>query len=381
MLRRLWACAIMLFPAGIARAAGLQLKLTPIATELAQPVEIKHAGDGSGRLFVVEQAGRIMIVNNGGVMPIPFLDIRHRVTSGGEMGLLGVAFHPKFQTNGRFVVDYTARDDNGWLKTVVAEYHVLPDDPNRAALEERVILTVTQPFANHNGGQVQFGPDGFLYIALGDGGGAGDQFGNGQNIQTLLGKILRVDIDGMQPYGIPPGNPFVDKPGMDEIWAYGLRNPWRFSFDRATGTLFAADVGQDRFEEIDVIVGGGNYGWNRMEGRHCFPPTVETCNPNDFIQPIAEYDHTEGVSVTGGYVYRGSAIPELNGMYIFGDYGYSTIWGLHQINDQWKRTVLLRAPKPISSFGEDEAGELYVVGYDGTIFKLESMAQTAQPTS
>ena len=358
------------WPAASTRATESVVVLVPAVEGLEQPVYVTHAGDGSGRLFVVEQAGRIMIVRHGAREPKPFLDIRDRVASGGELGLLSVAFHPQYADNGRLFVDYTARD-RGQLKTIIAEYRVDAQQPDVADHRERVLLEIAQPFANHNGGQLQFGPDGDLYIGMGDGGGAGDPFQHGQNLQTLLGKILRIDVDHGDPYAIPPENPFVNGAAAPEIWAYGLRNPWRFSFDRQTGRLFAADVGQNSYEEIDVIERGGNYGWNIMEGSHCFPPESEACTGQGTVLPIAEYGHAEGISVTGGYVYRGQAMSSLEGVYIFGDFGSSRVWALTQTSPgRWSRRLLAQAREPISSFGEDQDGELYLVGYGGTLFRL-----------
>jgi len=351
-----------------------EISLRPALSGLSEPVYVTHAGDGSGRLFVVEQAGRVLVARDGALLERPFLDIRDRVSAGGETGLLGLAFHPSFRSSGRFFVDYTGRRDRQ-LTTVIAEFRVSPDSSDVALAEERVLLEITQPYPNHNGGQIAFGPDGFLYIGMGDGGSAGDPHGHGQHLESLLGKILRIDVDGPPPYACPPDNPFVDQPGADEIWAYGLRNPWRFSFDRGTGRLFAADVGQDRYEEIDLIQLGGNYGWNRMEGLHCFPPSRERCERQGLIEPIAEYDHQDGVSVTGGYVYRGGLLPALQGGYIFGDFGSAQIWLLREAEaGRWERVALRRSPQPISSFGEDEAGEVYVVGYGGTVFRIEPAA-------
>ncbi len=355
-----------------AATAGAEepLALKPVASGLTHPVALTFAPDGSQRLFIVEQAGTIRLLKDGVVRPVPFLDIRAQVVSGGEMGLLSVAFHPAFASNGRCFVNYTTRQDET-LKTVIAEHHVARGQPDLADPRARVVLEIVQPFANHNGGQLQFGPDGYLYIGMGDGGAAGDPYGHGQNIETLLGAILRINVDGKPPYEIPPDNPFVNRPGADEIWAYGLRNPWRFSFDRKTGRLFAGDVGQDRYEEVDLIERGGNYGWNRMEGAHCFPPTVTRCATRGLRLPITEYGRSEGISVTGGSVYRGRAIPDLVGTYLFGDFGSSKIWGLREVlPGLWGRVHLLTAPEPISSFGEDADGECYVVGYHGTLFRI-----------
>ncbi len=385
LIRRvLWCCAsVVLVPSACAISSGVQptdpcsvqfpttvpqIELQQLATGFTRPVYLTHAGDGSGRLFVVEQSGIIKIIRNGQTLATPFLDIRDRVESGGEKGLLSVAFHPKYRENGRFFVNYTARK-NGVLKSVIAEYRV-SSNPDIADRTERVILEIEQPFANHNGGLNKFGPDGFLYIGLGDGGAAGDPFNNAQNLETFLGKILRIDIE-KEPYAIPQDNPFVGNANAQgEIWAYGLRNPWRFSFDRCTGRLFAGDVGQNRLEEIDLIEKGKNYGWRIMEGSQCYdPPTL--CNTQGLELPIAEYDHSLGCSVTGGYVYRGTQYPSLVGHYLFGDYCSGRIWSLVQEpSGKWTMRQLIDSPFSISSFGEDEQGELYVVHYGGAIYRI-----------
>ncbi len=348
----------------------ISISLDPLVSGLVNPIYITHSGDGTGRLFVVEQAGRILIVQNGSLKETPFLDIRDRVTSGGEMGLLCVAFHPNFKNNGRFFVNYTNKRPN--LKSFIAEYNVSPADPNLALTDEKVLLEFDQPFENHNGGQLQFGPDGYLYIGTGDGGSGGDPKGNGQNKNTFLGKILRIDVDHGAPYAIPSGNPFTNGSGYPEIWAYGLRNPWRFSFDRLTGRLFAGDVGQNLYEEIDLIKRGGNYGWNIMEGNHCYSPSTG-CDTQGLTSPINEYGHDLGDAVIGGSVYRGRQYPALNGLYFFGDFGSSRIWSLTESNrGTWQRTELLKMGKEISAFGEDEDGELYAVGYGGSVYRLSS---------
>lgn len=317
----------------------------------------------------MEQSGTIRILQNGSLRTTPFLDIRSRVTTATEMGLLGVAFHPNFATSGRFYVNYN-RTVAGNFQTVIAEFRVSLVDANLAdPNSERIVLTVNQPFDNHKGGQLAFGPDGFLYIGLGDGGSGGDPFGNGQNTNTRLGKMLRIDVDGALPFAIPPSNPFVSGGGLPEIYAYGLRNPWRFSFDRTAGTLFVADVGQDRYEEIDILQNGKNYGWNTMEGMHCFSP-ANGCTMTGLTLPIAEYDHSEGEAVIGGYVYRGSALPGLVGSYILGDFVSGKIWRLTQSGSTWQRVLLVSSGRPISSFGQDAAGELYVLDYNGTVLKL-----------
>lgn len=353
------------------------ITLEPAFTGFQAPVYLTHAGD-EGRLFVVEKAGRILLIENGVVQPTPFLDITDRVGSAGsEQGLLSVAFPPDFTLSGAFYVNYT--DQRG--DTVIARYRWLEGDPLQAdPTSEEVVLRVDQPAANHNGGQLQFGPDGYLYVGMGDGGRAGDPWGNAQNPGVLLGKMLRLDVAGAETYKVPPDNPFVDRADVrPETWALGLRNPWRFSFDRTTGDLYIADVGQNRWEEVDFqpagSPGGENYGWDVMEGRHCFEPAAG-CDPSGLVPPVAEYDHSQGCSITGGYVYRGSRYPQMAGVYFFGDYCSGRIWGLQREPDgEWTMTSLLETKVSISSFGEDAAGELYVVGYkDGTIYHL-----TAQP--
>jgi len=354
--RRIGRIATLLIGLLSAAPAVAQLQLEPVVDGLARPVFLTHAGDGSGRLFVVEQAGRILILEQGGLLPQAFLNIRARVRAGGERGLLGLAFHPRFARNGRYFVNYTRADDGA---TVVAEYRV-SDDPNRSRRVERVLLTVPQPFSNHNGGMIAFGPDGFLYIGLGDGGGGGDPGNRAQDPGVLLGKILRIDV-GERPYGIPEDNPFVAGGGRPEIFALGLRNPWRFSFDRRNGRLLAGDVGQGRREEIDRIRRGRNYGWRILEGTRCFQPS-EDCERTGLEPPLTEYRHRRGrCSVTGGYVYRGRAFPELEGTYLFGDLCSGEIFGLRQ----GRRSILLDSELTIASFGEDEAGELYVLDHSG----------------
>lgn len=364
--------------------ADSSIELVPLVSGLVNPLYVTHSGDGSGRLFIVEQAGRILVFQSGTLLSSPFLDIRSRVTSGGERGLLGLAFHPDFKSDRRFFVNYT-RTDGGQLKTVVAEYRASSSDANVADVRETVILEFNQPFANHNGGHLAFGPDGYLYIATGDGGSGGDPQGNGQNKNTWLGKILRIDVDRAFPYAIPPDNPLAGVSNVkQEIWAYGLRNPWRFSFDRSGGRLFAGDVGQNAWEEIDIVTKGGNYGWNVMEGAHCFPASVSSCNTTDLILPIAEYGRSEGISVTGGYVYRGRQVTSLRGAYLFGDFGSTRIWALQEEpSGEWKRTELLRTGLAISSFGEDEAGEIYVVHHgsinaaNGAVFRIQFRSRLA----
>ncbi|GAB4110453.1 MAG: hypothetical protein Kow001_11300 [Acidobacteriota bacterium] len=369
MLRKPVPALILLAATGLTRADAI-VQLEPVVSGLTQPLLVTHAGDGSGRLFVVQKDGLIRVVREGQLQAAPFLDLRARVTNRSEMGLLGLAFHPRFASNGRFFVNY-ATEVGGPARTVVAEYRVSGDGQVADPGSERVVLSFNQPAANHNGGMLAFGPDGYLYISSGDGGGANDVFGNGQNLATLLGAILRIDVDRELPYSVPPDNPLVGLPeARPELWAWGLRNPWRMSFDRLTGLLFAGDVGQGAWEEIDLIRRGGNYGWNLMEGNHCFPPGTQ-CDPEGLILPIAEYGRSEGISVTGGYVYRGPQRGELWGAYLFGDFGSGRIWALTPgPGGAWNRRLLLDTDLNISSFGEDEVGEVYVVGFGGTVHRM-----------
>ncbi len=347
-----------------------------------RPVDLQHAGDGTGRLFVVEQAGVIRVFGNDPDAPAAtvFLDIRDRVDDrGNEEGLLGLAFHPDYAANGFFFVDYTASSPD---RTVIARYRVDPNDPGRADPgSETIVLEVAQPFSNHNGGQIAFGSEGLLYVALGDGGSGGDPREHGQNRRTLLGSILRIDVDqpsGGRPYGIPPDNPFAGNTEgfREEIFAYGLRNPWRFSFDAATGRLWAADVGQNAFEEIDLIEPGGNYGWNTMEGMHCFDPP-SGCATAGLTPPVWEYDHGEGRSVTGGFVYRGPGVPQLAGKYVYADFVSGKIWALaFEGGAVQAHAELLDTTLGISSFGVDENRELYFCAFDGRIYRFTSAAGT-----
>ncbi len=332
-----------------------------------------HAGDGSGRVFIVEQQGTIRVLKNERLSEKLFLDIRDRVTSGGEKGLLGLAFHPNFSKNRRLFVNYTS--PAGGLHTVISEFKI-GDNPNEAdPKSERALLTIPQPYSNHNGGNIVFGPDGYLYIGMGDGGSGNDPHGNGQNIGTLLGKMLRIDINKKEKgraYGVPRDNPFVgQKNAAPEIWAYGLRNPWRYSFDPVTGLLYAGDVGQVDREEIDVIRRGRNYGWNIMEGTICTPGVNPNCDKKGLELPIYDYPRSEGTTVIGGYVYRGSAIPNLCGAYIYGDYGNGRIWALrYDGRSVTDHRLLLETHRSISSFGEDEQREIYVVDHDGEVLKI-----------
>lgn len=352
---------------------GFSVGVEQVVSGFNQPLYVTHAGDGSGRLFVVEKAGRIMIVRDGQLMARPFLDITDRVGSRAyEQGLLGLAFDPEYRNNRRFYVDYT--DQNG--DTVIARFQADAGDPNLAdADSEQVILSVPQPFPNHNGGMIAYGPDKYLYVGLGDGGSAGDPMGHGQDRFNLLGKILRLDVRGSEGYTIPPDNPFADGgQGLPEVWSYGWRNPWRFSFDRATNDLYVGDVGQGSYEEISLeragSGGGQNYGWNVMEGNHCFQPQ-NGCAQDGLVLPIAEYSHELGISVTGGYVYRGTAYPRMQGTYFYGDFGSTRLWAARETEPgAWRTSEVLVTGFPISSFGEDEAGELYVVDFGGSLYRL-----------
>ena len=369
-------------PAPVSVPAGWpQISLSTVAGGFAQPVHVTHAGDGSGRIFVVEQAGRIRILDNGVVLPVPFLDLASlvppRVVAGGEQGLLSVAFPPGSAAKRYFYVNYT-RDPDG--ATVVARYRVSAGDENVAdPASEEVILTIPQPFANHNGGQLAFGPDGYLYIGMGDGGSGGDPDQVAQNPDNVLGKLLRIDVEsGEVPYGIPPTNPFLGMAGYrPEIWALGLRNPWRFSFDRGTGDLYIGDVGQGTFEEIDFQPagdpGGRNYGWNLMEGDSCYPPGTVGCNRTGLALPVYVYAHSPECSVTGGHVYRGSAFPSLQGVYLFGDLCSGRIWGIRKNGGAWDNALLAATTLTITTFGEDESGNVYVVNYaNGDLLRIVS---------
>ena len=366
---------------------GAGVALTQVTTAVSAPVHVTNANDGSGRLFIVEQGGYIRIFKNGQVLPTPFLDVHALLPAflGGEQGLLSVAFHPSYATNGWFYIYYTNN-----LATpgdiTVARYQVSANPDVADPASAQILLVVPHPVnANHNGGQLMFGPsDGYLYMGTGDGGGGGDVPNNAQNLDVLLGKILRLDVDGTgavpcgqstpAPYAIPPTNPFASTDGCDEIWAYGVRNPWRFSFDPATSDLLIGDVGQNAWEEIDYQPassdGGENYGWRLMEGFHCYnPPT--NCDDGTLTLPILEYDHNGRCSVTGGYRYRGAAIPGLDGVYVYADFCSGEIWGAQQAADgTWTSSLLLDSPYNVSSFGEDEAGEMYAANLGGGIYKL-----------
>lgn len=364
--------------AGVVPVSGTSIRAERVATGLSQPLFVTAPPRDTTRVFIIEQGGRIRILKFGTLLTTPFLDISALVSGGGEQGLLGLAFHPNYVDNGRFFVNYT--DTGG--DTVVAEYRVSANPDVADAGSAEILLQISQPFSNHNGGQVSFGPDGFLYIASGDGGSGGDPLDNGENINTLLGKLLRIDVDNGTTYVSPPTNPFFGAvPGLDEIWAYGLRNPWRFSFDRLNGDLYVADVGQGSWEEINwrpaSSTGGENYGWDIMEGLHCYEPP-SACVQTGLTLPVLEYDHGQGCSVTGGYVYRGCRMPDLAGTYFYADYC-----------DAWVRTLAMSGGvatnlqdrtaelemggvdlNTITSFGEDARGELYITDQGGEVFKI-----------
>jgi len=348
-------------------AAAQQLE--PVLSGLKQPVVIANANDD--RLFVVEQAGVIRVAVNGELLPEPFLDITSRVSSGGERGLLGLAFPRDHATSGRFYVNYT----NAQSDTVVARFSTGADANRADPASEQILLTQDQPYGNHNGGQIAFGPDGYLYIGLGDGGSGGDPEGNGQDLGTLLGKLLRIDVSGAG-YEVPADNPFVGRnDALPEIWAYGLRNPWRFSFDSATGDLYIADVGQNAFEEVNLqaasATGGENYGWNIMEADSCFEPS-QGCDESGLVTPIIAYPHGGqwGRSISGGYVYHGPNAPSLDGAYVFADYVSGRIWTA-RAESGWEPQLLLDSGHNISTFGVGNDGELYVADHgSGSIYLL-----------
>lgn len=378
-MRRGWMAVAALAALGAVSAGGLKLRersqeqagviLQPVAEGLVAPLYLT-APAGDPRLFVVEQPGRIRVIRDGRLLPEPFLDITDKVGYGGERGLLGLAFHPRYAANGRFYVDYTDRHGD----TRVERYTARPaaDVADRASAHP--VLFVAQPYANHNGGDVLFGPDGMLYVGMGDGGSGGDPRGNGQNLGTLLGKLLRLDVDGAEPYASPPDNPFVGRAGArPEIWAYGLRNPWRMAFDRTAGLLYIADVGQNLWEEVDVAPAaakGLNYGWNRMEGTHCYG--IGLCSREGLTLPVLEYGHGDGCAIVGGFVYRGHAVPALAGQYVYSDYcgGWLRSFRTDGAAAVDRRTWRVPSPGEILSFGEDAAGELYLLAANGTVYRL-----------
>jgi glucose/arabinose dehydrogenase len=346
-----------------------------VTTVPGSPLAVTNAGDGTGRLFVAEQGGAVYVVSGGAVNPTPFLNIAGQVSKGGEQGLLGIAFHPNFPTDDRVFVDYT--DVAG--DTVVSSFRVNLASPNTVLPAETQIIKIDQPFANHNGGAIKFGPDGYLYIALGDGGDGGDPGNRAQNIDVLLGKILRLDVGPATGYASPASNPFVAKAGADEIWHYGLRNPFRFSFDRSTGDLWIGDVGQNDWEEVDVAragVGGLNFGWKVMEGAHCFSPS-SGCDTSGKVLPVVEYPHNPGgCAVIGGNVYRGSAYPVLKGGYVFSDECTGLVWAVNAASSAAQALVQVGSGAGlIAGYGEDEAGELYAVALGGQLYRVTAAAR------
>ena len=365
------SCGEQAWPQGPVQLPGdPSLELTRVASGLDAPVFLT-APPGEPRLFVVEQRGRIRIIAEGALRADPFLDISSRVLAGGERGMLGLAFHPDYAINGRFYVHYTRLDGS----SRIARFEVSGDPDAADAGSETSVLQVLQPFSNHNGGMIAFGPAGELFIALGDGGSGGDPQGNGQNVDTLLGALLRIDVDGAEPYAIPAGNPFAAGGGRPEIWAWGLRNPWRFAIDEADGRLWIADVGQNRAEEVNrqpLDAAGVNYGWNVMEGLECFQPSP--CDTAGLATPLLEYEHGPGCSVIGGFVYRGDAVPELSGEYFFSDFCAGFV-----------RSVPAAAATPtvtdwdtpelggVLSFGRDADGELYVLTAAGEVWRIDGV--------
>ena len=413
IVRQTWCAPVVLAVSAVAQPLP-QVALQPVFANLKgeRPVWISEAPDGSGRFFVVYQAGRVSVVKKGsdGSDAKEFLNLEDRHPYfDNEDGLLSIAFPPGFKTNGLFYIYYNQRNPpdqhtrplNYPYRSVISELKVSAADPDKADMaSERILFQVPQPFGNHKGGELAFGPDGYLYLGLGDGGAADDPYGSGQNTATLLAKMLRVDVNTRStvgrgryrhelPYGIPPDNPFANEPDMGdlgtrkEMYAYGLRNPWRYSWDRKTGALWVGDVGQDLWEEVDLVVKGGNYGWNVREGAHHFKPGPPGAQ---YLDPVIEYphrpslqpqgmfpDHSPGLCVIGGYVYRGKKYPALDGVYVYGDYNLGTIWGLRYDYDAHKVTAhgtLLQQPKNITSFAEDLEGEIYALTQDGQIYSI-----------
>ncbi len=378
-------CALSLAQGDLARAQDPRdpyaYRFVQVGGKFDNPLYLTHANDGSGRLFVVEQAGQVWIMyEDGRTLDQPFLDINALLTDdtfrGGytERGLLSLAFHPQFAQNGALFIYYFDRDRH----TVLARYRVSPDDPNRVDPNSgTILLRIRQPYDDHNGGGMKFGPDGYLYLSVGDGGGTqGDPEGNAQNLSVLLGKLLRLDVNDLDSdrYAIPPDNPFLNVPNAaPEIWAYGLRNPWRISFDRETGDLYIADVGWAGAEEVNFVPsgskGGMNFGWNIYEGNNRLS---DKPIGDDYMPPFTVYDHTQGCSVTGGYVYRGGQLQALRGLYFYGDYCNGNVWVAERDRDGFWRTQLFRnTRRQISSFGEDERGELYLIDYKGYVLRLQ----------
>jgi glucose/arabinose dehydrogenase len=351
---------------------GAGVRLQEIVSGLSAPLYLTAPPGDAARLFIVEKTGAIRIIRDGVLLPDPFLDLSSRISNGAEQGLLGMAFDPDYATTGRFIVHFTDPAGN----TTLSRFQVSANPDVADPASELVILTATQPFANHNGGQVAFGPDGFLYLGLGDGGSGGDPGGRGQDLTDLLGSILRIDVRSTEPYAVPADNPFVQS-GAPEVWSYGLRNPWRFSFDRATGDLYIADVGELAWEEVDISTAaqgsgrGANYGWNIMEGAHCF--LADGCDQTGLTLPVVEYNHEEGCSITGGYVYRGSAIPALQGHYLYADLCQRWVRSFRYadgaVTEHTDRPSLT-PPGAVLSFGEDALGELYILDESGRVSKI-----------
>lgn len=366
--------------------SGVGLERAFSRLRFQRPVFLTGAGDDSGRLFVVEQEGVIRVFDATGEPreAAVFLDISDKTSRrGNEEGLIGLAFHPNFRDNGQFFVHYSGSDPDE--VGVLSRFSLRPGEPNRAdPASEEVLLQQPQPWRNHNGGMIAFGPDGYLYLSLGDGGAANDPHGNGQKLSTWLGSILRIDVDRREegkPYAVPPSNPFVGQPAgaKPEIWAFGLRNVWRFSFDRENGDLWAADVGQNSIEEIDLIEQGGNYGWRSFEANERFDE-LEPLSFGEHIPPVAQYGRREGSSITGGYVYRGTRFPQLVGDYFFGDYASGLIWRLRpEGNGAFSQELVRRTGRSIASFGEDDKGELFLLSFDGAIYRLVSTAEMEDP--
>jgi glucose/arabinose dehydrogenase len=360
---------------------GAMIRLEAVAQDLERPLFLTSPPGDASRLFIVEQGGRVMLWKDGAVLGTPFLDLSSLIgSSSGERGLLGMAFHPEYESNGIFFVNYT----DGVGDTAVALYCAFADDPDRGDPDTaRILLTIPQPFGNHNGGMIAFGPDGYLYIASGDGGSGNDPEDNGQNLETLLGKILRIDVDSGTPYGVPEDNPFAGASGTrGEIWAYGVRNPWRFSFDRATGDLWMGDVGQNALEEINFqssdSSGGENYGWRNREGNLCRPGESD-CSLPDAVEPLHVYSNVGSQSVTGGYVYRGASVPALAGNYFFADFVSGRVYALVRepggnvsVTDETESLQTGGGSfSSVASFGEDGVGELYIVDYGaGVVYKV-----------
>ena len=371
--------ALVVGPAAPGRASEryaeqVDLAVAQVAGGFGAPLLVTHAGDGTGRLFVAERGGLVYVVRNGRRRSRPFLDMSGKTLAGGEQGLLGLAFHPNYERNRRLYVNYTGRSGN----TVIASYRRDKRRPGRVKPKSRrVVLRIKQPFANHNGGAIEFGSDGYLHIATGDGGSGGDPQGNGQRLDTLLGKILRIDVDrrtGDRRYSIPPDNPFRGTGGRGEIWAYGLRNPWRFSFDEVAEEIWIADVGQGSVEEVNRQPAGApgiNYGWNVMEGTACYPPD-SSCDPAGLTLPITTYGHGPGnCSVTGGHVYRGDDFPDMAGLYFFGDFCSGRVWSVQADGPPSQEPVeMLDTNHSISSFGESEDGEMFMTDLSGTLYRL-----------